>query len=85
MRQSAGLVFNPIMVDSYDSFFNFTQVGRASDSVWADIKLFTLVGWDRSFLSVAWPTLLLRIFSKVFWCPGISVAGQLSEYVSPRF
>ena len=33
MRQSACLVFNPIMVDNYAAFFNCTQVGRASDSM----------------------------------------------------
>ena len=35
MRQSACLVFNPIMVDSYAAFFNCTPVGRASDSMMA--------------------------------------------------
>ena len=35
MRQSACLVFNPIMVDNYDTFFNCTPVGRASDSMMA--------------------------------------------------
>ena len=32
MQQSACLVFNPIMVDNYATFFNCTPVGRASDS-----------------------------------------------------
>ena len=31
MRQSACLVFNPIMVDNYAAFFNCTPMGRASD------------------------------------------------------
>ena len=31
-------------------------VGRTSDYDDPDIKLFILVGWGRSFLSVAWPT-----------------------------
>ena len=35
MRQSACLVFNPIMVDIYAAFFNCTPVGRASDSMMA--------------------------------------------------
>ena len=35
MRQSACLVFNPIMVDNYAAFFNCTPVGRASDSMMA--------------------------------------------------
>ena len=53
MRQSACLVFNPIMVDNYAAFFNCTPVGRASDSYGGpDLKPFILVGWGRSFLSV---------------------------------
>ena len=35
MRQSACLVFNPIMVDNYAAFFNCTPVGRASDTMMA--------------------------------------------------
>ena len=35
MRQSACLVFNPIMVDNYAALFNCTPVGRASDSMMA--------------------------------------------------
>ena len=35
MRQSACLVFNPIMVDNYAAFFNCTPVGGASDSMMA--------------------------------------------------
>ena len=35
MRQSACLVFNPIMIDNYAAFFNCTPVGRASDSMMA--------------------------------------------------
>ena len=37
MRQSACLLFNPIMVDNYAAFFNCTPVGRASDSMMAPI------------------------------------------------
>ena len=33
MRQSACLVFNPIMVDNYAAFFNCTPVVWASDSM----------------------------------------------------
>ena len=39
MRQSACLVFNPIMVDNYAAFFDCTPVGRASDSMMATIYL----------------------------------------------
>ena len=35
MRQSACLVFSPVMVDNYAAFFNCTPVGRASDSMMA--------------------------------------------------
>ena len=35
LRQSACLVFNPIMADNYAAFFNCTPVGRASDSMMA--------------------------------------------------
>ena len=35
MRQSACLVFNPIMVNNYAAFFNCSPVGRASDSMMA--------------------------------------------------
>ena len=70
MRQSACLVFNPIMVDNYAAFFNCTPVGRASDSMMAPtLKLFILVGWGRSFLSVAWPTGVQLVF---FFCSGVS-------------
>ena len=70
MRQSACLVFNPIMVDNYTAFFNCTPVGRVSDSMMApDIKLLILVGWGRSFLSVAWPTGVQLVF---FFCSGVS-------------
>ena len=69
MRQSACLVFNPITVDNYAAFFNCTPVGRASDSDGPDLKLFILVGWGRSFLSVAWPTGIQLMF---FFCSGVS-------------
>ena len=35
MRQSAGLVFNPVTFNNFDSLFNCTPVGRASDSMMA--------------------------------------------------
>ena len=35
MRQYACLIFNPIMVDTYATFFNCKPVGRASDSMMA--------------------------------------------------
>ena len=35
MRQSACLVFDPIMVDNYAAFFNCTPMDRASDTIMA--------------------------------------------------
>ena len=49
MRQSACFLFNPITVNNFASLFNFTPVGRASDSVkaiyfsWFGPKLFCLL------------------------------------------
>ena len=84
MRQSACLVFNQIMVDNYAASLNCTV--RLYDG--PDIKLFILVGWDRSFLSVAWPTGVQLVF---FFCsrfqyviqrPAISIVGQLDSVES---
>ena len=69
MRQSACLVFNPIMIDNYAPFFYCTMVGRAPDPMMAPTKLFILVGLGRSFLSVAWPTGVQLVF---FFCSGVS-------------
>ena len=41
MRQSACLVFNPIMVDNYAAAFNCTPVGRASDSMIASTQSYS--------------------------------------------
>ena len=77
MRQSACLVFNPIIVDNYAAFFNCTPLGRASDP---HSKLFILVGWDRSFLSVALPIGVQLVF---FFCSVVSklfgAQGQLTH------
>ena len=50
MRQSVCLVINPITVDGYATLFNCTA-GRSGVKLHdgPDIKLFILVGWDRSF------------------------------------
>ena len=67
------------MVDNSASFFNCTPEGWASDSYdGPDLKLFILVGWGRSFLSVAWPTGVQLVFFFFFFfffffsCSGIS-------------
>ena len=89
MRQSACLGFGPIMVDNYATFFKLhaggSAVGIYDDP---DIKLSILVGWDRSFLSDAWPSGVQLVF---FFCsgfqqvirrPGIFIFGQLTESAS---
>ena len=79
MRQSACLVFNPIMVDIYAAGGSGVRLYDGSD-----LKLFILVGWGRSFLSVAWPTGVQLIFfvysevSKLFDAQG-------TQSVSPGF
>ena len=46
MRQTACLVFNPIMVDDYAALFSCTTVVQAWDSMTAfDVKL-EMVGWS---------------------------------------
>ena len=45
MRQSACLVIIPITVDGFAALFNCMPVDRDGP----DLKLFILVGWDRSF------------------------------------
>ena len=74
MRQSACLMINPITVDSFAALFNCTPVDRESDYDSPDLKLFILVGFDRSsFVSClvhrgsADDLLLLQIFSGVVW------------------
>ena len=57
------------------AFFNCTPVGRASDYDGHDLKLFILVGWGRSFLSVALPTGVQLVFS---------FAPELVGYSAPR-
>ena len=50
-------------------------------------ELFILVGWDRSFLYVAWSTgvQLCSGFQLVIRRPGISIVGQLTESMSPGY
>ena len=75
MRQSACLVFNPIMVDNYAAFFNCTPLGRASDYDGPDLKLFILVGW-------AGASCLLLGPPGSNWC--FSFAPELVSYSAPR-
>ena len=71
MRQSACLVFNPITT-MLPSLIARRWVGLYDGP---DIKLFILVGWGRSFLSVAWPTGVQLVF---FFAP------ELVCYLAPR-
>ena len=55
-----------------------------------NVKLYILVGWGRSLLSVAWFTRVQLVFSfrsefKVIRRRGISIVGQFTEYVSLCF
>ena len=85
MLQSACLVFNPITVDNYAAFFNCTHAGGSGVRLYdgPDLKLFILVGWGRSFLSVAWPTGVQLMFffssgvSKLFGAQGSPSSGSL--------
>ena len=75
IRQSACLVFKPIMVDNYAVLFNCIPVGRASDSTLYDdpeLKLFILVGLGRSVLSITWPTRVQLVFFFFCFCSGVS-------------
>ena len=58
MGQYACLVINPIKVDGYAALFNCTPVDRASLYNGPDLKLFILVGWDRSFRLLLGPPVL---------------------------
>ena len=57
MRQSACLLFSPIMVDNYAAFFNCISLYDG-----LDIKLFILVVLNLRFFSVAWPTGIQLLF-----------------------
>ena len=76
MRQSACLVFNPIMVDNYAAFFNCTPVGRASDTMMAPTwsYSFKLVGTGASCLLLGPPG--------SNWC--FSFTPELVSYSAPR-
>ena len=52
--------FKPIMVDNYAALYAGGSGVRLYDG--PDLKLFILVGWGRSFLSVAWPTGVQLVF-----------------------
>ena len=75
MRQSACLDFNPFMVDNYAAFFNCTPVGRASDSMMAQLEA----------INFSWfgPELLVCCLA-----PGVrlvfSFAPELVSYLAPR-
>ena len=57
MRQTACLVVNPIIVDSYASLFNCTTAVRASDPMTAFRKTLTS-GLGLDDMSLAWPAVV---------------------------
>ena len=80
MQQSACLVINPLTVDGYAALFNCSPVDRASESMMA-LKLFILVGLDRSFRLLLGPpglNLLSSFASDFQWC---CLTDQGSPYV----
>ena len=87
MRQSAWLVFNAITVD------NYAASGGSGVRLYngPDIKLFILVGWGSSFLSVTWTTGVQLVFyfcsgvSKLFGAQGSPSSGSLRNLLSPHF
>ena len=92
MRQSACLVFNPIKADYYAAFFNFTPVGRASDSMMAPTSSysFQLVGAGASCLLLGppgfnWCFSFALGFSKLFGAERFPSSGSLLSLLSPRF
>ena len=91
MRQSACLVFNPIMVDNYAAFLNCTPVGRASDFMMAPTSsyLFSWLGPELLVCCLAHRgstgvSLLLRTFSKLLGAQGSRSSGSLLNLLSPR-
>ena len=60
-----------ITINRHDRLLNYTLLARATFLLYdgPDLKLFILVGWGRSFLSVAWPTGVQLVF---FFCSGVS-------------
>ena len=95
MRKFACLVFNQVMVDNYAAFFYCTPVGRASDSMiepdkaihfnWLGLKLLVCCLAHRASTGVFFFFLHRVSVSYSASGPGISIVGQRTESVSPRF
>ena len=72
---STGIYFYPLSAFPFTSKFHkgilFELAGGSGVRLYdgPDLKLFILVGWGRSFLSVAWPTGVQLVF---FFCSGVS-------------
>ena len=84
LRPSACLVCNQIMIDNYASFLNCTSVSLATDFLMIPtLKLFILVCWGWTFMSVTWPigfnvvfSFCSRVFSDVVWlCRDLELPG----------
>ena len=58
MRQSACLVIFPITVDGFAALINCTPVDRASDSIMAPTKSYSVfkIGWHRGFRLLRGPS-----------------------------
>ena len=94
MRQSACLVINPITVDNIAAFFNCTGAGGSGVKLYGgpDLKLFTLVGWDRSSFVCCFvhrgstdDLLLIQIYSCVVWqTRGLHLSRNTLYLSSPR-
>ena len=90
MRQSACLEIDPITLDNFAALFNCTLVDRTSDS--PDLKLFILIGWDRSSFVCCLvhrdsPNnhLLLQISGGVVWqIRAMYLSGNTFYLLSPR-
>ena len=76
MRVFVKILYNPSREDSMVQQSRGTSRQRSGKGAirkrfydGPDLKLFILVGWGRSFLSVAWPTGVQLVF---FFCSGVS-------------
>ena len=85
MRQSACLVFSPIMVDNYAAFLARQWVGLQTMMA----RTYKAIHFSRLGPEFLVCCLAHRgstgVFLLVIERPGMSIVGQLTESVSPRF
>ena len=86
IRQSACLVFNPVMVDNFATYFNCPSVDRARlksmHFSWFGLELLVCCFAHHGSTGVF---LLLWIFSKLLGAQGSPSSGSLLNIMSPRF